>query len=106
MPRSDADPSLVHDGPTRTDLYCHDCTGYFVAEIDYSENGTHIVHCPRCGHKHYRVITGGRVTDERWRPGPQIEVGHHRVWQAGDPSSTRISTASEFIRQRWIDKLQ
>lgn len=105
-PRFDADPSLVHEGLSRTDLYCHDCTKNFVAEIDYSEDGTHIVFCPHCGHNHFRVIKAGKVTDERWRPGPQIQIGDHRVWKSADASSARISTASEFLRARWLDKLQ
>lgn len=54
------------DGPVRINLWCHDCRNDFSADLDYGLNGNHVVDCPHCGHKHYRVITDGVVTNDRW----------------------------------------
>lgn len=57
---------LTHSGPVRTNLWCHECRNDFSVDLDYSLDGNHVVDCPHCAHKHYRVIKDGRVTSERW----------------------------------------
>jgi DNA-directed RNA polymerase subunit RPC12/RpoP len=51
----------------KTALYCHECDNDFVSELDMSLNGNHVITCPYCSHRHYRVIENGRVTGTRWR---------------------------------------
>lgn len=60
----------------RTQLYCHECGGYFNVNFDLSVNGNHIVKCPNCNHEHCRVIKNGEVTDDRWdsRNGPTVNA--------------------------------
>jgi hypothetical protein len=50
----------------RTQLYCHNCDGYFNVDFDETINGNHIVKCPKCQHEHCRVIENGVVTGDRW----------------------------------------
>lgn len=105
-PRHDADPSLKHTGRVRTDLYCTECNKGFIAELDYDIDGNHVVECPHCGHEHCRVITGGRVTGDRWSSRAQrVDVDIRRVWKH-DVLQMQTATASAFIRQLWLEKLQ
>jgi hypothetical protein len=56
-----------HEGRARTNLWCHACEHDFSVDLDYDLDGNHVIHCPHCGHEHYRLIQGGVVTDIRWR---------------------------------------
>lgn len=99
---------LRYDKETKTVLDCHECSKQFVALLDYSINGNHIVECPNCGHEHCRVITDGKITGERWssRHGSDKErdgIRARRVWKH-DVLPAKTTVISEFIRQRWLDK--
>jgi hypothetical protein len=72
----------------RTQLYCHNCNGYFNADFDETVNGNHVVKCPNCKHEHCRVIKDGIVTDDRWDSrNPTIQV----VGYGWSTTSTSIS---------------
>src|SRR5262245_60395257 len=91
---------LTFDGPTRTDLSCTECSKLFIAELDYSLTGNHIIECPHCGHEHCRVIENGKVTEDRWstRHGTdKTRDGHRarRVWKIG-VLQAQTNSASEF----------
>lgn len=99
---------LKFDGPTRTDLDCHECSKTFIAELDYSIDGNHIIECPHCGHEHCRVITGGKVTGDRWssRTGGDKDkdgIRVRRTWKSNVIQAT-TNAASSFLRQRWLEK--
>lgn len=100
---------LTFDKPTKTVMDCHECSKQFVALLDYTVNGNHIVECPHCGHEHCRVIESGRITEDRWssRHGNDKSrdgIRARRVWKHNVlPAQT--SSASEFIRQRWLEKM-
>ena len=51
----------------RSDVYCTNCGGKFIATLDLSLNGNHEITCPLCQHVHYRVVKDGVVTEDRWR---------------------------------------
>ncbi len=90
-------------GMVKTDMHCHECNKTFVARIDYSIDGNHIVECPTCGHHHCRVITNGTITSDRWdsRYG-KIEVAKRNVWKHNDlPIIT--SSASQFLLDKWLN---
>ena len=93
------------NGYLRTDMYCHDCDKNFVAKLDLLTDGNHIVECPHCGHEHCRTIKKGKVTGDRWdgRNGKRIDVDKRSVWKStSQPIVT--SSASAFIRDRWLNK--
>lgn len=101
---------LVHDKPTRTDMHCHECSKGFVALLDYTIQGNHIVNCPHCGHEHCRVIEKGKITEDRWssRHGSDKDkdgIRARRVWKS-DVLAMKTTSASEFLRARWLEKLQ
>jgi len=56
----------------RTRLACHGCNQSFTAELHMEVNGQVEIDCPNCGHPHYRIVQGGRVTGERYYPGMDI----------------------------------
>jgi hypothetical protein len=51
----------------RSDVYCTNCAGKFIATLDLDLNGNHEITCPLCQHVHYRVVKDGVVTEDRWR---------------------------------------
>ena len=92
-------------GLIRTEISCHHCTSQigrervFLAELDYSLDGAHVVLCPYCGHEHFRVIKGGKITEERWSPSStRIDVSPDRVKKLEIPGNT----VAEYLRSHWL----
>ena len=99
---------LVHDGEVKTEMNCTECAKDFVALLDYSVDGNHIIECAHCGHEHCRVIEEGKITDERWSSKygsdkTRDSTKPRRVWKHNS-LPIQVSSASEFMRQRWLDK--
>jgi len=95
----------MSDNLVRTDMYCTNCSKNFVAELDFGIDGDHVVECPHCDHEHCRTITNGEVTGDRWSSRnnrPRIDVSKRRIWKHS-VLQMRTSTASSFIRDRWIN---
>lgn len=91
--------------PVRTDMNCTNCSKNFVATLDMSLDGNHIVECPYCGHEHCRVIKDGKVTGERWESrGQRINVSKRLVWKS-DAQPVYTSTAAAFIRDSWLNRV-
>ncbi len=99
---------LTFSKETTTVMDCHECHKQFVALLDYSVNGNHVIECAHCGHEHCRVIENGKITEDRWssRYGSDKDrdgIKARRVWKSNVlPAQT--SSASEFIRQRWLER--
>lgn len=94
---------LSGDGPVRTDMHCSECSKAFIAQLDYSLDGNHVIECPYCGHEHCRVISNGEVTSDRWDSRKQrIDVNGRCVWKS-DSQPAQTSIASAFIRERWLN---
>ena len=90
-------------GISRTDMLCSHCSREFIAELDFSINGNHIIECPLCGHEHCRVITNGVITSERWDSREQrVDAKTRRVWK-DNVLKMQTSAASAFIRDRWLN---
>lgn len=95
------------EGRVKTDMHCHACGNNFVAEIDYSLNGNHVVECPHCRHEHCRVIKDGVVTGDRFdgRNGGTFKVQERRIWKASnDVLQVQTSSAAMFIRNSWLNR--
>lgn len=85
----------------RSDVYCTNCGGRFIATLDLSLNGNHEITCPHCQHVHYRVVRDGVVTEGRWRSsGP--------VYQAVTSTTYTINvstTASTWVLDdAWLNR--
>ena len=65
---------------------------------------------PYCRHIHYRVIKDGKITEDRFNScyrGPDGGTRDHlplRVWKH-DVLVMQTTTASDFIRNKWLEKL-
>jgi DNA-directed RNA polymerase subunit RPC12/RpoP len=99
---------LTYDKETKTVFHCTECSKQIVALLDYTIQGNHIVECPWCGHEHCRVIEKGKITEDRWssRYGSDKDrdgIKARRVWKHNVLQAT-TSSASEFIRQRWMER--
>lgn len=96
---------LVKEGRVRTpSIHCHHCNKYFIASLDYSINGNHIIECPHCTHEHCRKIENGKVTGERWDSRLQrVDVPARYVWSHNTLPIT-TTTAAHFIRERWANR--
>lgn len=51
---------------TRSNVWCTNCQREFIATMDLSLNGNHVIVCPLCAHEHFRVVKDGVVTEDRW----------------------------------------
>lgn len=45
---------------------CTSCSKYFDFVMNTKLNGNYRIHCPNCGHIHYRVVQNGQITDTRF----------------------------------------
>jgi len=50
----------------KTEFMCTQCQKYFDIMMNISLNGNYRIHCPCCGHVHYRMVREGLITDERF----------------------------------------
>lgn len=90
--------------PIRTDMRCTYCDKNFIAQLDMSLNGSHVVECPWCSHEHCRRIENGVVTDDRWDGRSQrINVEKRCVWKS-DSQPIVTSTAAAYIREAWLNR--
>lgn len=90
----------------RTDLHCHACEKNFVAELEIGIDGKHCIECPWCGHNHYRVVEGGRITEARWGHDSSSDtklISPRSVWKS-TVIQARTSSVSAFIRERWLNR--
>lgn len=45
---------------------CTECGKYFDVKLNTSLNGNYRIHCPNCGHVHYRALVNGEITESRF----------------------------------------
>lgn len=58
----------------KQELHCHSCGLYVRFDLDLSVDGNYVLECPNCGHKHYRCVKNGIITDERWERDPSQAI--------------------------------
>lgn len=47
-------------------FHCTECSKYFNFKLNTSLDGNYRIHCPNCGHIHYRKLSNGEITDARF----------------------------------------
>lgn len=45
---------------------CYECSHYLYPRMNTELDGNYVIHCPNCGHLHYRTVRGGYITDTRF----------------------------------------
>jgi hypothetical protein len=87
-----------NNGRVLCEFYCSACYGYVYVKLNTVLEGNHVVNCPNCGHKHYRFIKDGLITDCRFHDGHNIAdeiVPMRSAWQ----KEKRVLGAIAQIRQ-------
>jgi len=98
----------------KQELYCHGCDRYVQFEIDMELEGRHMLECPSCGHKHYRVVVDGNITDGRWGPSaanmPTYTIAPSTTSSTSTSTYDTISSSSvfsqvgvSFLYGAWMD---
>jgi len=99
----------------RQELDCTECGGIFRFDLDFDQDGNHMIRCPACDHVHYRVIVDGRITEERFDPNPSYNtlIAQNYYYQGtssasvdtGYTNSGAISagTGYSFLRDSWLN---
>ena len=54
------------------EFWCAECKHYTYVRLNMGLNGNHIMVCPNCGHKHYRYVQYGVITNDRFEEGHNI----------------------------------
>lgn len=100
----------------KQELHCHNCDKYVQFDLDLSIDDNYLLECPVCGHKHYRVVKDGIITDERWGRDPS-QVDNYTIvsastvtfstgsFTAGAYVTTAATSASVYVAQSWLNTL-
>lgn len=92
---------------------CTECHKIFDVKLNVSLNGHYRVHCPNCGHIHYRDILNGQITMIRFNEHPQKDSQYiiEDIWpmkssireeHKEDPERYQ-SSATGFIKRLWAE---
>lgn len=67
MGRKDT-PQLHNSSSSRVthEFRCTECGKYFDVKLNITLKGNYRIHCPNCGHVHYRQIVDGKITENRF----------------------------------------
>ncbi len=95
----------------KVEFYCSSCGKYFDIKMNMSLNGNHRVHCPNCGHIHYRKIENGEITGDRFfdnQNSPIVDdlrpmLASCRDYQE-ETTEDNLQTANGFMRRLWKEK--
>ncbi len=92
-------------GIQRTEMYCHECSKNFVAELDFDINGDYVIECAHCGHEHCRTIKDGKITGDRWdaRNSNATRISGRSVWKSS-VIQAKTSTVATFLHERWLNR--
>lgn len=55
----------------KKEFSCTSCQKYFDIKLNMSLDGNYRIHCPNCGHVHYRMVKKGKITDDRFNDNPE-----------------------------------
>lgn len=95
----------------KVEFYCNECYKYFDIKLNMSLNGNHRVHCPNCGHVHYRKIKDGEITDVRFfenQDSPIVDdLQPMRASCRDSQKETReenLQTSKGFLKRLWKDR--
>ena len=91
----------------RSNVWCTNCHREFIAELDLSLDGNHVIDCPLCNHRHYRVVSNGVVTEDRWRSsaGPTYSAATTTTTVSINFHAYSVATtAGSFTSQLWLNR--
>ena len=94
------------------EFYCSgSCGKYFDFKLNMALNGNYRIHCPNCGHVHYRMVKKGKITDTRF-PDNDSNILIEDIWpmksscrdyQKEKHNDLALSAAG-FVKRLWGDR--
>lgn len=93
----------------KKEFLCTECHKYFDIKLNVSLDGNYRVHCPNCGHIHYRTVKKGVITDTRFPDNHEsilIEDLYPMKSSCRDTQQETIkdSVNGSFLHQLWKEK--
>ena len=93
------------------EFHCQICYKYFDIKLNTTLNGNHRIHCPSCGHIHYRYVKDGKITEDRFTDKPNSILiddiypmkSSCRDFQT-ETSEDCVQTGEGFMRRLWAEK--
>lgn len=94
----------------KKEFLCTECHKYFDIKLNMSLDGNYRVHCPNCGHVHYRTVKKGVITDTRFPDNHESILVEDiypmksscRDFQEEKPEDSEVS--GNFLRQLWKER--
>lgn len=65
-------PVSVEGSRVEVEFWCGECEHYIYVKINSALDGNHVMVCPQCGHKHYRLVKRGIITADRYNENQAI----------------------------------
>ncbi|MHA1812753.1 MAG: hypothetical protein ACTSYX_04880 [Candidatus Thorarchaeota archaeon] len=89
-------------------LQCSNCQTTVRVSIQRGITGNLVIVCPRCGHRHYRFVEDGVITENRWASQVDnfIPPQFYSVTATVDTMTwTSTGSATYFLREAWYNSL-
>ena len=100
-------PKVKHE------FYCTECRKYFDIKLNMELDGNYRIHCPNCGHTHYRAVAKGKITEQRF-PHNECKIliedirpmkSSCRDYQTEtELDSECVTTGAGFMHRLWSEK--
>ena len=93
------------------EFICSSCTKYFDFNLNTTLNGNYRIHCPNCGHIHYRKVLNGAITENRFYDGHDDQIlvedivpmkSSCRDFQKETADDTSLK-AQGFVKRLWSE---
>lgn len=94
----------------KKEFLCTECHKYFDIKLNISLDGNYRVHCPNCGHIHYRAVRKGAITDTRFTDNSQDVLIEDLYPMKSSCRDNQEETAKDslvngdFLHQLWKEK--
>ena len=97
------------------EFYCNECHKYFDIKLNMEYNCNYRIHCPNCGHTHYRKVENGLITDVRFYSNQQSSfitdirpmLGSCRDFQKETEKDCQFSGSNSgggFLHRLWKER--
>lgn len=104
------------------EFQCTECHKVFDFNLNMELNGNYRIHCPNCGHVHYRIVKNGKITEDRFPDRSETpliediipmkascrdfkkEKPEDCFEYATDPKTDGSKAAQGFLRRLWQEK--
>lgn len=93
------------------EFYCTCCCKYFDIKMNLNLDGNYRIHCPNCGHVHYRQIVKGKITNTRF-PVNDCKILIEDIYPMKSSSrdyqketiEENTQSAGGFMKRLWTDR--